>query len=105
MSTGKARFVNDNELSSRERGAVGEVVVPTLRSVLCSDTEIFSENFCGDSGRREADNRTGSVFVWCCCNLGREPRKLRFYCVINAMCLCCQAVSNTRLTITASGFG
>ena len=41
----------------------------------------------------------------CCCNLGREPRKLRFYCVINAMCLCCQAVSNTRLTITASGFG
>ena len=42
---------------------------------------------------------------WCCCNLGREPRKLRFYCVINAMCLCCQAVSNTRLTITASGFG
>ncbi len=44
-------------------------------------------------------------FNWCCCNLGREPRKLRFYCVINAMCLCCQAVSNTRLTITASGFG
>ena len=43
--------------------------------------------------------------VGCCCNLGREPRKLRFYCVINAMCLCCQAVSNTRLTITASGFG
>lgn len=41
----------------------------------------------------------------CCCNLGREPRRLRFYCVINAMCLCCQAVSNTRLTITASGFG
>lgn len=46
----------------------------------------------------------GQIF-WCCCNLGREPRKLRFYCVINAMCLCCQAVSNTRLTITASGFG
>lgn len=66
MSTGKARFVNDHELSSRERGAVGEVVVPPLRSVLCSDTEIFSENFCGDSGRREADNRTGSVFVFPC---------------------------------------
>ena len=49
MSTGKARFVNDHDLTSRERGAVGEVVVPPLRSVLCSDTEIFSENFCGDS--------------------------------------------------------
>ena len=48
---------------------------------------------------------THSDFIGCCCNLGREPRKLRFYCVINAMCLCCQAVSNTRLTITASGFG
>lgn len=47
----------------------------------------------------------GTIPNWCCCNLGREPRKLRFYCVINAMCLCCQAVSNTRLTITASGFG
>lgn len=49
MSTGKTRFVNDHELTSRERGAVDEVVVPPLRSVLCSDTEIFSENFCGDS--------------------------------------------------------
>lgn len=53
-----------------------------------------------------SDPRQGFLCLsWCCCNLGREPRKLRFYCVINAMCLCCQAVSNTRLTITASGFG
>src|SRR5690625_4765758 len=49
MSPGEARFVNDHELTSRKRRAVGEVVVPPLRSVLCSDTEIFSENFCGDS--------------------------------------------------------
>ncbi|MDU3166179.1 MAG: hypothetical protein E7K06_08660, partial [Corynebacterium sp.] len=46
-------------------------------------------------GRALADP-TRSRIIWCCCNLGREPRKLRFYCVINAMCLCCQAVSNTR---------
>src|SRR5699024_10992140 len=49
MSPGEARIVKYHVLIIRTRRSVCEMVVPPLRSVLCSDTEIFSENFCGDS--------------------------------------------------------
>ena len=77
------------------------------RLKICSDALIGAKikTIFDDEHGLYGAKRIAASLNGCCCNLGREPRKLRFYCVINAMCLCCQAVSNTRLTITASGFG
>ena len=92
--------------STPRRAAIAVAAVLTAVTLVACSSGDGARNAVAVGGTFQFHSPGGQTeIIWCCCNLGREPRKLRFYCVINAMCLCCQAVSNTRLTITASGFG